>query len=214
MGLIQRDCPHCLTARVAFSIPYSYSRNAEQHEFGAIGVCAGCHKPISFLASNRVNGLSPQQFSGNIEPTMCVLDVWPCTIASEAPPHTPPAVAKRFVEGEDAYLRGSWNAAVAMYRSALDIATKAVDGIPRGTFYARLQWLHEHRLITPDMKDWADHVRVEGNDALHDPDEFTEDDAKPLRLFSEMFLRYMFELPGEVAAFRGRTAEVAETAAQ
>lgn len=62
------------------------------------------------------------------------------------------------------------------------------------------------------MKDWADHVRVEGNDALHDPEEFSEDDAKPLRLFTEMFLRYMFELPGEVAAFRGRNAGAVDTA--
>jgi hypothetical protein len=47
------------------------------------------------------------------------------------------------------------------------------------------------------------HVRVEGNAALHDPDEFNEDDAKALRFFTEMFLRYVFELPGAVRAFRG-----------
>ena len=47
------------------------------------------------------------------------------------------------------------------------------------------------------------HVRIEGNNALYDPDDFEEDDAKPLRLFTEMFLRYVFELPGEVRAFRG-----------
>jgi hypothetical protein len=113
-------------------------------------------------------------------------------------------VKKRFLEGEDAFNRGNWNSAVAMYRSALDIATKSMKDIPKNkNFYERLQWLHDENRITADIRAWADHVRIEGNNALHDPEDFVEDDAKPLRLFTEMFLRYVFELPGEVRAFRG-----------
>lgn len=90
-----------------------------------------------------------------------------------------------------------------MYRSALDIGTKGLDGVPNGqTFFKRLEWLHDHHRITPDMRSWADHVRIEGNEALHDPEDFSEEDAKTLRLFTDMFLRYVFELPGEVSAFR------------
>ena len=93
-----------------------------------------------------------------------------------------------------------------MYRSALDIATKTISGVPSGlNFFHRLKWLHDNQHITQQMKDWADHVRIEGNEALHDPDEFDEADAKPLRLFTETFLRYIYELPGEVSAFRGET---------
>lgn len=133
---------------------------------------------------------------------------WPKRTSVAAPEHVPLPVAKRFLEGEEAYSRHSWNAAVAMYRSALDIATKALPGVPAGqTFFKRLAWLHENHRITPDMKDWADHVRIEGNDALHDEDEYTEADAKPLRLFTEMFLKYVFELPGEVQAFRTEVEE-------
>ena len=120
-----------------------------------------------------------------------------------APPHTPRPVKIRYEEGEDAFERGKWNSAVAMYRSALDIATKGMDGVPKGTFFERLKWLHEHHAITPDIHSWATHVRVEGNAALHDPEEFSEDDAKALRFFTEMFLRYVFELPGAVREFRG-----------
>jgi Domain of unknown function (DUF4145) len=89
-----------------------------------------------------------------------------------------------------------------MYRSALDIATKGMQGVPAGTFFKRLEWLHENHSITPDIRSWADHVRVEGNAALHDPEEFAEEDAKALRFFTEMFLRYVFELPGAVKEFR------------
>lgn len=96
-----------------------------------------------------------------------------------------------------------------MYRSALDIATKAIDGAPQsGSFFKRLEWLNANHKITADMWAWADRVRIEGNEALHDPDDFTKDDTKPLRLFTETFLKYVFELPGEVAAYRTETEEV------
>src|SRR5262249_37842831 len=109
------------------------------------------------------------------------------------------------LEGEQCFRRGNWNAAVAMYRSALDIATKGMNGVPQNkSFYDRLIWMRSENLITPDIRAWADHVRIEGNSAVHDPEEFKETDAKPLRFFTDMFLRYVFELPGEVKAFRSK----------
>jgi len=168
--------------------------------------CGACGKPICFIARNaHGQNANPQQVGHDIEPAFTIGGTWPTRSAAIAPPHTPDPVKKRFLEGEDAFRRGNWNSAVAMYRSALDIATKAMDGVPKGaSFFGRLQWLHKNNGITPDIRAWADHVRVEGNAALHEPEEFSEDDAKALRFFTEMFLRYVFELPGEVKAFRGQ----------
>ena len=136
-----------------------------------------------------------------------VIEIWPKTEPLTAPDHTPGPTGKRFVEGEDAFARRNWNSAVAMYRSALDIATKAIAGVPPGlTFFKRLEWMFNNGKITKDIWEWADTVRVEGNDALHEPDEFTEGDATALRFFTEMFLRYVFELPGKVAGFRAEPA--------
>ncbi|MDZ4365087.1 DUF4145 domain-containing protein [Brevundimonas sp.] len=203
MAILRRNCPHCPAEHVAFEVKWDSPRGTA---FNAAAVCGACKGPIVFWA-RRKNGQTtstgPAKETHNIEPTWQVIEVWPSRSDSAAPPHTPPLVAKRFLEGEDAYRRQSWNAAVAMYRSALDIATKAMDGVPTGkTFYKRLEWLHDNHRITPEMRSWADHVRVDGNDALHEPEEFTEEDAKPLRLFTDTFLRYVFELPGEVEAFR------------
>lgn len=201
MGVLRVDCPHCPATHVTLSIPWNDKVPGKNSEWNGVGVCPACGKPICFQAKRNGHLASPQGHQGEIEPFFAVRS-WPSRETAVAPLHTPPSVAKRFLEGEDAYLRGSWNAAVAMYRSALDIATKGLDGVPAGSFYNRLKWLHENSRITPDMKAWADHVRIEGNEALHDPDDFEEADAKPLRLFTEMFLRYTFELPGEVKAFR------------
>lgn len=176
------------------------------HFANCAAVCGACGKPICFIAIRRDHGAGkPTDASGNIEATFEVKRIWPERTEPSAPPHSPASVETRFLEGEDAFHRGKWNSAVAMYRSALDIATKGMPNVPADTFFKRLEWLAANHAITADIRSWADHVRVEGNAALHDPEEFNKEDAKALRFFTEMFLRYVFELPGAVAEFRGVT---------
>lgn len=204
MSVIRLNCPYCPAEHVAFHVPWAELVPNTVLVWNCVGICGACHAPISFQAHRQGHSGSPVQHAGELRPHWTISGPWPSRSASAAPPHTPESVKRRFLEGEDAYRRQSWNAAVAMYRSALDIATKALEGVPqRLKFYDRLQWLHENHRITPEIRSWADVVRVEGNEALHDPDDFSEEDAKPLRLFTEMFLRYVFELPGEVRVFRG-----------
>lgn len=192
-----------------------WERPLDARNFIVATTCGACELPVSFhLRNQQTSGLQPLQGKGDIEGNIWfVAQQWPKRVSAKSPQHVPFAVAKRFLEGESAFERRSWNAAVAMYRSALDIATKAMPDVPPGqTFYKRLGWLHENHRITPDMKDWADHVRVEGNEALHDEEDYGEADAKTLRLFTEMFLKYVFEMPGEVEAFRNEAGEAVELA--
>jgi hypothetical protein len=177
-----------------------------------VATCGACHGVICFrtvAVSTQAGHHPPTGQPGNIEPKYLVAEIWPERTDPTAPPHTPSLVKARYLEGEDAFSRKKWNSAVAMYRSALDIATKGMEGVPpNSTFFKRLEWLHENHGITPDIRAWADHVRVEGNAALHDPEEFAEGDAKSLRFFTEMFLRYVFELPGAVREFRGEPPQI------
>lgn len=207
MGIFVLECPHCSTMRVSCSVVWQLG---DGNRKTTLMLCGSCRFPITALVLNplgRSNDLI--QSAGDLSLQGWEIHaVWPEISEPAAPKHTPPAVARRYIEGEDAFRRKSWNAAVAMYRSALDLATKALPDVPsRGSFFHRLEWLHENHRITPDMWAWADRVRIEGNDALHDPEEFCEEDTNPLRLFTEMFLKYVFELPGEVAAFREDTGE-------
>lgn len=209
MAVIVRDCPHCPATHSSMTI--QWEKKLDGRNYIVTATCGACAMPVSFRVRERLGtGYAPMKDSRNIEGDAWAVErQWPKRTDAIAPLHVPGPVARRFLEGEEAYARHSWNAAVAMYRSALDIATKALPDVPAGqTFYKRLAWLHDHHRITPDMKDWADHVRIEGNDALHDEDEYTEADAKPLRLFTEMFLKYVFELPGEVRAFRTEAEDV------
>jgi hypothetical protein len=206
MGTLRRNCPHCPAEHVAFDVHWAdVVPNANIRMLNCSAVCGACSKPICFVAipTSSNNNTSPKAHSGDIELHWTIREVWPKVASPSAPPFTPDSVKKRFLEGEDAFKRNNWNSAVAMYRSALDIATKGMPGVPvNKNFFERLEWLHQNHMITPDIRSWADHVRVEGNAALHDPEDFDGEDAKPLRFFTEMFLRYVFELPGAVNSFR------------
>jgi len=208
MAIIRRNCPHCPTDQVAFQLEFAKRVPSDGHvTWNCLAICGACNRPICFIAGpqNPRHQGTPTEVNANMEDSFIVGEIWPNRTNPAAPAHTPPHVQKRFLEGEDAFKRGNWNSAVAMYRSALDIATKGMQGVPQGqTFFQRLEWLHNNHAITPDIRSWADHVRVEGNAALHEPEEFEEDDAKALRFFTEMFLRYVYELPGAVKEFRAK----------
>ncbi len=210
MAVILRNCPHCPAENSSFPITWTAPVPQLPRVWNCAATCGACSGPICFRASTvnpGMQGHPPINHAGNIEPDYMVSDIWPTRKNATAPPHTPGSVKARFLEGEDAFSRKRWNSAIAMYRSALDIATKGMQGVPTGTFFQRLVWLSDNHAITPDIRSWADHVRVEGNAALHDPEEFVESDAKALRFFTEMFLRYVFELPGAVREFRGEPAQ-------
>jgi hypothetical protein len=57
------------------------------------------------------------------------------------------------------------------------------------------------------MKKWAHHVRLDANEAAHEVEEFSDDDAKTLRTFAEMFLTYAFTLPASLKQAGGEVAE-------
>jgi hypothetical protein len=86
--------------------------------------------------------------------------------------------------------------AAIMFRRSIEIATKIVN--PRAAkgddLKKRINDLPDD-VATPAMKAWGQHIRLEGNDATHEIDEFSEKDAKDLHVFAEMFLTYAFTLP-------------------
>jgi hypothetical protein len=166
MPTIRRDCPHCPASLVAFEIKWAEQFYGQAYTWNCVAICGACNRPICFVATGRnaagAQG-SPLQHQGQIEVHWRVDRIWPTRPPPTVPQHTPPSVKKRFLEGEDAFSRGNWNSAVAMYRSALDIATKGMKDIPGNkSFYERLQWLNNENRITADIRAWADHVRIEG----------------------------------------------------
>jgi hypothetical protein len=102
-----------------------------------------------------------------------------------------------YLSGLDNLVRkGGTNAAAIMFRRCIEIAAKAINPkAPKGDNLKKRIADLPADFATPAMKEWAQHIRLDANDAAHEPEEFSEDDAKKLQVFAEMFLTYAFTLP-------------------
>lgn len=126
-------------------------------------------------------------------------DQWPMAESGQAPEDTPLTVARFFEQGTSSIELGNFDAAGMMFRKALETSTKLLDGDLAGKrLVNRIDELAEQHKLTPDLAEWAHEVRLGGNEAAHEDEPFTLEEAVDLRNFIENFLRYSFTLPSAV----------------
>ncbi|WP_429200069.1 DUF4145 domain-containing protein [Luteibacter sp. W1I16] len=130
---------------------------------------------------------------------------------STAPEGVPGPVAKAYVDGLDILNTGKWTPAAGAFRTSLDRATKILwadrfpsDDVPF-KLDSRLKKLESLLGIPSAMMQWADSIRVVGNE-MHEMEEISEADARDVAHFAEMFLTYAYTLPSRVEKFKERRA--------
>lgn len=205
-GIIKRHCPYCRTTDVAFSAVYEWP--AHSGEKRALFRCGSCHEGViwHYLFPNSV-----LQYGGNLDKANIIFGkCWPETPSGSAPDDTPAVVANFFEQGTSSLSFGNFDAAGMMFRKALETATKLLDSeLSKKPLVKRIDHLAGIGKLTSELAEWAHEVRVGGNDAAHDDDPFTREDADDLRNFIEYFLRYAFTLP---SAVKRRSKPVTEAA--
>lgn len=71
------------------------------------------------------------------------------------------------------------------------------QGAPEGKgFVEYVSYLNDNNYIPPNGKEWVDSIRKLGNEANHKIDFKTKEDASRILNFTEMLLRFIYELPG------------------
>ena len=76
----------------------------------------------------------------------------------------------------------------------------------------RLKRLQDNRIIDQTILQWADGVRIVGNDAAHDLKmEITKTDAKDTLDFTEAVLLYVFVLQSRFSEFQERRKKAKES---
>jgi hypothetical protein len=90
---------------------------------------------------------------------------------------------------------GNEEAAGTMYRKALDIGLKIVSPSVTGVLKSRIAELVRQNLLTPSLGEWAQQIRLLGNEAAHEIDQPSREELAALRDFSDLVLRYLFTLP-------------------
>lgn len=139
-----------------------------------------------------------------------VAGVWPEDNVS-TPADLPSNVAKFFEQGAQNEKSENWDAAGAMFRKSLDVATKILDPDNAGkTLFQRINLLSQAGRLTSDLALWAHEVRIDGNESVHGDDPETADDVAAIHQFCRAVLLYCFTLPALVAARSSQTAGLSD----
>lgn len=219
------DCPRCGAEKITFDC---YSSNPVRVEFGwrhileLFTVCRRCHygsiqlvnqidsDSLGIALCKETNKLLSYKGALNdvvkFERYVTVRDRH-----SYAPPdHLPENIARVMTEANSSLAGQCFNAAGAMYRLALDLATKGMlpeEGEPpqrvRRSLGLRLQWLFDNGLLPPDLQSLAECLQQDGNDGVHDGT-LSKEDAEDLHDFSFEMLRRIYTEPERVRIAEGR----------
>jgi hypothetical protein len=209
MATITRDCPHCKVINSAFGIRWAEKWiRGDKWDQVAVAICGTCALPICFKVTYTNSATLVNQFPAGIDmmPNMTIGVIWPLKEEASVPRHLPPDYEAKIREAENAYRANLPTAAAGLYRALVDTTTKRQLGDAQlalnGTLMARIERLAENHVIPKAVADWAHEVRTVGNEGLHEEMVVTLDDATMTRNFAQTYLRYAFELPGDIAARR------------
>lgn len=194
-------CPFCHTEHVEMRAIHAWLNN--KNDPRALFECAFCGEGVirrySVKAPKTTNAV--MQYAGDATRLDISLhEQWPEPRSTDAPADCPENVANFFKQGASSLNSGNFDAAGMMSRKALEAGLKRLSTDSKAkNLAARLQELVGLRLITPALGDWANEVRLGGNEAAHEEDPFSREDAEALHHFTENFLNYAFTMPAAVS---------------
>ena len=194
----RRDCPRCGTKSVELreedrdsACVITHFKDRGYARVDVFAVCGYCRRGVvlTFERDSTTNARGS------------FLELAPSPLSFDAPKYTPENAARYYAQALK-NLSGNWDAAGAMFRKTLDTALKHKFSDLSGTLQERIQKAADNHQLTPDMAAWAHHVRLGGNEAVHDDEPFSEDAAVELAAFTKLVLIYLFRLPGMIEKSR------------
>lgn len=133
--------------------------------------------------------------------------------AKPVPDDLPEEIAAAFKEGARCAAIGCYNAAGAMFRLCLDLATKGLlppletEGGPdkqaRRNLAPRLRWLFDNQRLPNELRDLSDAVKANGDDGAHEG-VLKLADAEDIYDFAFALLGRLYTDPARIAAAEQR----------
>jgi hypothetical protein len=225
MAEFVNDCPRCGAKKITFDIAGDVvlgTIDTLTYVFETLCLCRACERSTIFVMHAKVENSSHSWNSGGLSQARGSLyhgiDIMGhVSVASEAtilPPEFIPAdVEACFKEGTACLAIQCFNAAGAMFRLVLDLATKKLlpaegaDNGPnrkqRNRIFDRLAYLFEAGILPRGLEELAACVREDGNDAAHDGT-LAKADAEDLLDFSRLLLERIYTEPARLQQARDR----------
>lgn len=209
-------CPHCGADRIGFNIVAQHyatiKRGEETHRFNTLAICTGCEAGlvVEYLNHGRARKNSPLECPGDPQSLEWhAAFVYPEPQPTRLPSHLNDQMKRYFEQAANALKRQDWDASGAMCRKVVDVSTKQLLGTDESKnkdIKDRINALHAKGSITLDLKDWCHHIRMGGNEAAHDEKPYSESEARELLDFVDLYLTYVYTLPGRLKERRERAA--------
>lgn len=217
MPFFVRDCVRCGVKKINHNfIGESFvARHGDQHREIA-GACADCRQVSVYQWFPGSGSVTEQMTSGNIEKLafskLSSDAVRIATTAAELSEHIPERIAGLFREANECRQMTWYEAAGAMYRKTLDVATKHIyshdhrlaEKQPAQALRVRIKSLGEMNILGEDIVELADVAALDGNDATHDVDPYSKDEAEALEDLTLDLLDRLFVRPAKIAAVKAK----------
>ncbi|UGB45134.1 DUF4145 domain-containing protein [Frateuria edaphi] len=228
MSEIVEDCPRCGAHKVTFSL-FSAVETARTtpgaQTFELFAACRACGTSTVFVLKQRSRYLGAQNWdSGTVINTGARLREFFELIGYisakdrtgiSPPEYLPDNIENAFNEGAICLAVGCPNAAAAMFRLCIDLATKpmlpadASEPPPakiRRSLGLRLEWLFENNRLSSGLRELAECLHQDGNDGAHDGT-LTLDEAQDLLDFTVALLERMYTEPRKLELAKQRRDE-------
>ena len=141
-------------------------------------LCPVCDRPTFFDAWNRLQ-VPGVPFGGDVE-------------------FIPPESAAIYREARNCMTVDAYTAVVLLCRKLLMHIAVAEGAKEKDTFAAYVEYLITAGYVAPKSRGWVDRVRTKSNEANHEIAPITRADAEELITLSQMILRLVYELPGQM----------------
>lgn len=215
MGFFVRDCVRCGVKRVQHMVVGECRYNSV-YEREVCGVCADCRLLSIYRWESPSQNATAVGTQGNIEDheqaSLSSDPIRIATTAMELSEHIPERIAGLFREAIECRQMTWYEAAGAMYRKTLDVATKHIYShdprlagkVPAQALRSRIQGLGGLKILDGDIVELADVAALDGNDATHDVDPYTKEEAEALEDLTLDLLDRLFVRPAKIAAVKAK----------
>lgn len=225
MAQLVADCPRCGSKKTTFDTlaqQYVAEKYGWQDFYEVFCICRHCGRSTVFILSTkepdyRNSAQQGELIKGNsandlaeVEGFISLKD----TAASPPPEHVPTEISSAFREGATCLSVGCYNAAAAMFRLCIDLATRpmlpeedpSLNRKIRRDLGLRLPWMFDSGLLPEDLRGLSSCVKEDGNDGAH-TGKLEKPDAEDLLDFSYAFLERLYTEPKRLELAQKRRDE-------
>ncbi|MCS0460325.1 MULTISPECIES: DUF4145 domain-containing protein [Rhizobium] len=209
-ALITRDCIRCGTAKVQLTA-VGWIQQGSDCEVAF--VCNNCSQLSIYQAQCRIDLKNnhvnlDKNANASCEPNP-VFNTVPLEPLND---EIPGRIAEIFTQAAKARRLQMFDASGAMFRKTIDVATKHIFATdsrlegrnPADALRVRIKALGDLKILEDDIVELADVVAVDGNDASHDMDPYTGEEAEALEDLTLDLLDRLFVRPARVAKVRAK----------